>query len=435
MVPAVFGVVVGNVVLLLSLASGPATFLDYPRTLAALASGYRFTLSSPWNLPESATFAVVAVGLFVFVVATLDLAKPTSAATGSSLGGAAELPLLALASLLALQSVVVRPDIGHLNLAIVPLVVTSAYAAVRRGALSQVRVAGAIALLILIVTWPTRHFERLRWAVEATVEPARVWRRVGELWRFAPSASVFLPTALRAGEPGAGLLAFPYQNQWALLAGRRTVAPFIQAYQATTASLDRQYVDRLGGEEPFEVLFGLDDVVSHRLDGVQSVSRNPLLFEFLWQNFRPREVAEGYARMVRAEAPRRFVERRLSVEQVQAPGELARLRFAPAATCALLRLRLAIEYPLAAAVGRPSLVRLSVLHGETTLQQSSLVRLDGGLYSTLVSLVPGAEFATVLEGRAAPREFDQLAFSAADATLLAVAPRRVWVESVDCLTD
>ena len=98
--------------------------------------------------------------------------------------------------------------------------------------------------------------------------------------------------ALR-GTSSQPILNFPYQTHIAILLHRQLVAPVLGAYSASTPALQRYYVESLQRVPNLDVTYSVDGIASWPVDGVQTISRLPAIFDYFYENFQLRAYANG----------------------------------------------------------------------------------------------------------------------------------------------
>lgn len=422
-------------------ATGPpgTGVFTYLGAMRQMVRGYPYALSYPWALQFLPMLLLLLIGLYAvgFVARHARRLAP------------ADLSLfvfLAAFGAVLFKSATVRADMGHIWLGITPLVIV--FLLLGRDWLGDRPITPSplwpgLALLFCGI-WAGIAIERIQLPFEMLRQKIRPWQNLPGLATFEPSRAAPLPPSL-AGEAGRGipLLVFPYQTAWAALAGRPLVAPVIQAYQADTVALERLYVERLEArEKPFQVLYAFDQLSSLTFEGVQQVSRNPAIFEYLLTRFQPvagQPADPGTLLLEKRPAPRPLAGRRLGFERAaRAARRYPDLVLPRPEACSLVRLRLRLRYPFYTALGRGSQVAADFSSGGQPVAHAVLISLDGsGEFATWVSLLPSSRFPalwTAPPGAPLPGTvWDRISFSPTDGSFLAFAPRAVEVAGVDCV--
>jgi hypothetical protein len=421
---AAAGAASGTLTIVSLLSLGPPAFLDYPRVLLSISSGYARTMGSPWQVAGLWAVALEAMLAFIAIIWVLDFRRFPSQR--------AELLALALAATVCLRGATTRSDIYHVSLAMVPAATLFFVLGVRAGQGVLRRMAALLVAVALFSSWPTAGLGRLTQAFQAVIQPSVIATRWQEMRSFAASKSLYLPGVLRAGDPTSRLVIFPYANQYGLAAGRHLFTPFVQPYQAGTASLDERYAMAVqAAADVREVLYAMDSIVVGAIDGVPAVTRNPAVFATLWGHFRPvGPEAEGHMLLRRTSEVRTLPSSPVAIRQV-ANGDLGEVLLEPA-ECAMLRLHFTVDYPWTVAIGRASPWTLTAFLGQQPVAEARVVALSDQ-FTTFLSLLPPDQFSHILEGQAPRRRVDRLVLAAVDRSLFAAVPRRVSVEALDCV--
>jgi hypothetical protein len=428
--------VTGNFMISLAfhLSSPNGGFFDYQRFGIEIMRGYSLTMGSAWELTTLQTAALCLVGVYVianiFAMARLSISQHS-------------LPITLLAcSLISLRTAFLRSDVGHITSALGPLIFLFIILA---GYQLRNRWNTGLwfgCLVVLFATWPWSGlyaFSNLSDVVRGNVSLVQKITRM----RAGPvNLSSVLPSGLAAldnAEP-APMLTFPYETHIAVALNRRIVAPSLQAYVANTKLLQEHFVAELEkwGKD-LEVIYGIDGLGSGTIDGVQEVSRLPVIFSYLYRHFEAasEEIFDsGFAVMHRRTTPRELVFSNVLFNSVEESGRAIELRPHQTAKCSLVRISLAVEYPFLALLGRPSGFQLTFFDGNNPIQQTRMVALENGReFSTFVSLLSPGEFGRLLgNGETAVSQWDRLRLEYPEADRLDVRPRRVKATALGCFS-
>ena len=165
-------------------------------------------------------------------------------------------------------------------------------------------------------------------------------------------------------------LIFPYQNVFAVAAGKLAAGEVLQTYAANGRHMMARQVASLKENPPELAIYGADDVASWRIDRVSSFTRSPKVWFFLQKNYQwDSVVARGYLGLRRdGERPGRWTESRQpavdlapQILTVVRPGVYS-LGYASLATpYDFLRIELRLNYPPWWKLTKPSSVAL-LLH-------------------------------------------------------------------------
>jgi hypothetical protein len=415
-------------------ATGPAGtgLLDYHRLMLEIVSGYSYAQSLPWSMETLPTVVWLAILAYALLVPALQLRRfraddlPT-------------LAVLAVFSALLVKSASVRADLGHIALGSAPALLLFLLLGKNWTGRRQAPAAWIVLLAVLCTTWPGLAFPKLQaWTPYVTGKaslPAQ-WR---ELRIFAGAKDMPRPEALLASDPTKALLPFPYQNYWALLGPRRLFAPVIQAYQANRRHVEQIYVEKMERERGrFQILYSFDAITSHQFEGVQQVTRNPLIFEHIARSYQPvagPPAEPGFLLLEPRAAPRDLPVRSLAFRS-EPTDRYDRVLLAVPATCALLKLSLVIDYPVLAVLGRAAPVELRLAAGDRTVLATPFFAIEGEKeFDTYVSLIDPGQFRQIWTGPPGVpgKSFDRLSFHVHDNSLFAFRPNAVKVRNLACV--
>jgi hypothetical protein len=178
------------------------------------------------------------------------------------------------------------------------------------------------------------------------------------------------------------------------------------------------------------------------LDEVQSMTRNPAIFEVLWRRFRFVAADRGESPILDLDPGAQILLRR-SVNPRELPmqpifraasdSRSTTMALAAPVWCTLLRITFVVDYPWSANLGRKAPWQVAVSDGARGIVTARVVALDQARFSTFVDLLPPAETGAIFRGDAPRRRFDRLEISSADRSLFAVQPRFVHLAEVDCV--
>lgn len=406
-------------------------WLDYHRLMLEIAAGYSYAQSFPWMLAPLPTIVWMAVLAYAFLVPPFHLRRFHAASLH-------DLAALAVFAALLLKSAVVRADTGHIALGSAPAVLLFLLLGHRTGRRRPAAVWIAL-LAALCTTWPGLAYQKFQAWVPIAEGKVSIARQIRDFRTFAGSREMPLPAALRASDPAKALMVFPYQNSWALLGHRRLFAPVIQAYQANRRHAEQVYVEKMErARGKFQILYGFDGLTAHQFEGVQQVSRNPLLFEHMARTYRPvagQTEEPGFLLLEPRPAPRELPAQPLAFRS-EPTAVYDRVTLAAPATCALLKLSLELDYPALTFLGRASQIELRATAGGRVVLAAPLFAIEGEKrFETWVSLIEPGEFRRIWTGPPGVpgKTFDSLTFHPRDSTLFAFRPNAVKVESVACV--
>jgi hypothetical protein len=214
---------------------------------------------------------------------------------------------------------------------------------------------------------------------------------------------------------------------------------FCWPINAGTAALQNYYVDALElNPSDIDVIYGVDRIGSSPIDSVQSITRTPIIFEYLWRHYelRPdRKSGAGFYALNKRQKPKQLHVQEISFHSGN-PGEGGtEARLDQPAACNVVRFDLNIRYPAASFLGRPAGLEVVFSRNGSTVQQSSLVPIEiSRAFSTDVSLASPDEFIEIF-GPAPPpgRVWDKVRFVPRSSDWIGWFPHRVEIVSIKCL--
>lgn len=205
------------------------------------------------------------------------------------------------------------------------------------------------------------------------------------------------------------------------------------------------YVNRLHAvRSQVEVVYAVDDVsrFAGRLDGVQNVSRVPIIVEYLIEHFRLKQSQHVFGDGLYVLTPR---EQPIDLQRSELPFTVARENdmitiqvVSREATCTFVELELIIDYPMTAIVGRPNSLIATVSYRGAPVASTGLVAIEEGRpFATLIYLGPSYAYSRVFDAypsRATMAAFDTITLSRAPSSLFTVNPARLEITGVRCVT-
>jgi hypothetical protein len=409
---------------------------DYQLQSLDVIRGYNQTLGVLWGLSNNLTIALVLMVMFTaaLVIALIPRIPLRDQYT---------LVCLLVFALLQLKGAIVRSDTGHILANTIPLVflflVLSKYCVPRNTVSALLTIPWLMLFIALFNIWQVSDYSALtnpgRWIDKFSVAP----KKLAQLVSVRSAPNTYLPTGLAAlPAHGPPMVDFPYDNYIAMGLKRPLVAPVLQAYAAETSSLQRLYTSHLSQLHNFEVVYGIDGIAVAEVDGVQNMTRVPLIFEYLYRHFElesRRRFGTGYYLLHRRPHPRTLPVSNVpfSVQYVT-PAALV-LHVSPTTACSLVQVSLRISYPFTAVLGRPDSLNVQFLYQGHLFLLSNLVPVEvGKVFTTYVSLMKPAQFHTLFEtGAAQTMRWDTLQIGTNDTGLFGVQPSGVDVTHLGCV--
>jgi hypothetical protein len=418
--------------------SSPAyRFWDYQYYALETIRGFGFSQSSPWELNASATARMTIVALFAVGAAIFIIARANTPVRFFII------PLL-ICALIELKSLMVRSDVGHITQSGSPL----AFLLLLAGAIFMMRwkqfraavILWAVAFAILWGCWPWAGSYAIKDLYRAVTSVPPI-QKLARLRVDVVHPDAILPEGLAIPDhfPAGPLLAFPYEIYIPIALQRPIVAPIPMAYNASTEALQQFYVQRLERERNLNVIYGLDGVVSTAVDGIQIITRAPVIFNYLYTHFRlngNERFGKGLYLLERNAAPRRELQSIKVIEKVRQTGNSAwEIQLKEPIACNLVSLDIEIDYPLRHYLGHPAPLELLFFKSGTPFLKTGLCAIKSNApFTTLVSLMPEDHFFQIFgAGKVLANSWDRLRISPRAPDPLGVWPSRIDIRSVSCL--
>jgi hypothetical protein len=418
--------------------SSPAYhFFDYQYYALETIRGFGFSQSLPWELNASVTarmaiVALIAVGAPIFIVARAN--APIRFFI---------IPLLVCA-LVELKSMMVRSDVGHITQSGSPLVflllLAGAIFIMRWKQFKAAVIPWAVGFAVLWGCWPWAGLYAIKdlYRAVTSVPPIQKLARL-RVDVVQPDAVLPKGLAIPNPDPGGPFLAFPYEVYIPIALQRRIAAPIPMAYNASTEALQQFYVQRLERERNLSVIYGLDGVASTAVDGIPIVTRAPIIFDYLYTNFRlggMERFGKGFYLLQRDAAPRRELQT-IKVNAEVRKKENWEIQLKEPIECNLISLDIEIDYPVTHYLGHPAPLELQFFRAGKPFLKTGLCAIKPNApFTTLVSLMPEDRFFEIFgAGKAPVNSWDRLQISPRAPDPLGVWPSRVDIRSVSCLLN
>jgi hypothetical protein len=409
---------------------------DYQKYAFEIIRGYNLTMGSSWGLSTLPT-----AGLFLIVTLTMlmTIRNVLASCTEESFLFFG-LMVFAVAQF---KSVTVRSDDIHIIRGALPfffLFLISANQWWIKGKFAKV--AWCALFVILVVTrintstFQTTTFPRV---ISGELTPTIKLQAINSI---TADPNVILPSSLRSelqNTPGP-LLTFPFENYIAISAHKQLIAPTVLAHNAHTEALQSMYIRSLDSFIPtVKVVYAIDELGTHLIDGVQHVTRLPMIFEYIYSNFNldlnsPRNT--GFYLLNARQQKRQFASKSIAFRQSDWYNFHTTVQPDKPVNCGLMRFSLTIEYPLTTIIGRPDPLRLNFMHQGSSVYKTNLVALQTGqTFYTYVGTFPPEQFSDVLgDGENIQGEtWDSLVITPNSTGFLEVSPNRVKLNKLECI--
>jgi hypothetical protein len=400
--------------------------------LSQAIRGYAATMSIRWSLEPARTIGLAT--LIAWTMAVIVWWRLRNSDSGSRV-----LMSWGITAGLLLKSSLVRSDLGHIVLGLAPwvVVVVATHLFVARSSRSSL--AAFLTLGCFFTVWPTTDLGAWRDGLGVFAGSRRPAAHLKYLRWFGVDPVGISPPELvwRGSGVGPPTAVVPYQNQVIVAARRPLIAPILQAYAAHSVVQQRRWVDRLAlvGRD-LQVVWGLDDIASIRLDNVQTTVRLPVIFEHLATEYHDSgsvPASTGYVQLVQREQP--AVLRRTPIDLSRTSMELIGGTYVPLTpqTCGLVEVTVDAKFPGLARALQPAEIWLRFLDGEDEVVATRIVPINGrDPWRTIVSVAPPMTLETVFSGSVTSQPWDAVTVRTV-AGRFSVPPTSLEILAVSCL--
>ncbi|MCL5273660.1 MAG: hypothetical protein M1434_02805 [Chloroflexi bacterium] len=415
-------------------AAHPIGLFDYQRYSLEIVRGFNSHEGLSWELASVPSIVLLLIVGYVWGYVIVNLRK---------LQGVEDYTVIALTvyGSIQLKWGMVRSDIGHIVVAFIPLIIV--FLMLGKGWLRRenISVVWVTLLAALIVTYPLTSMGPFK-QVQGWLQGTRSLRtQAARLMPQPTDPRSFLPPGLADDEAVslAPLVNFPNENELGLTLGRPMVVPILSILEVHSNELARLYIDRLQQQgNKLEVMYGLDNVVSYAIDGVQNISRAPLVWEFLYRNFELKSLrayGNGFYILKRRSKSIDINATPLAFTVTRPDSSTLLLKLGYPASCSLVRIGATVSYPLTSFLGRPNTLNLQFRSGQQTVKQTGMVAVETTMpFSTYVSLMDDDRFYTVFgAGKSQTKQWDSLQVMAKKTDILGVSPDRLEVDKIECV--
>lgn|GEM_PF-5389227 len=422
---------------------------DYLRYSLATLLRYNYAMGIPW-MSGTRLGPIFVPSLFLVITYTAGFVLVSafnSLKTGE--GDRAHLLLgILIAAGFTFKAALVRSDVEHLASGVVILVFLFVLSLMFLSA-ERFPLLGGSLLILFWLMWPGKQsfnsfdanalsvVEILPEVASGRFSPVEKWQQIRSL-QVDPHLFVS-PELVAAVDAQKIIVNFPSDNVLAIALGQKSLTPVLQTYAAFDESLQRAYVQTLSRSQPdLEVIYGIEPFGAWPIDGVQNVTRVPIIFNYLVENFKLKttNLFNNYALLEPRAAPQPLSLTPLVYTRESADQGFD-LRLSQPARCSLVQLELLIRYPVTAAFGRPTGLLIKAWNGESQILESRLVALETGRrFSTFLYLGRPERFEGLFDdqGRIETRAlFDRLSFRRLVFGLFDVYPNQVEVSALRCV--
>jgi len=415
------------------------SFFDNIRYNVAIARGYSLTMGVPWSADFSFTIILFAIVLFNIIGLLLTFRRDDIQIDSFCIKFA-----ILISGLILLRGSVTRSDIGHILHAfsiqyfLIILVVLTISSV-------QMKHVGMVLLVFLVLSYPFpgARFAEVNRFLEV-VGSSSLRERIQEVRAAKADTRGLAPDELlRALDSSKKIVNFPFANYITMALGLRTFAPILQTYAAHTQNLQEFYINRIDAvRSDVEVIYAISEFSADgaAVDGVQNVTRVPIIAEYLVEHFRLKyPIAFRYALYVLEprEQPVELQRAPISFSSDANDKEIVISVTSSPEMCTYAELEMVIDYPWYSFAGRPNSLIVAFERNGVTTVTSGLVAIESGKpFSTFFYLGEPFAYSQVFASyphRAILGVFDRVVIRPAPATLFTVNPTNVRITELNCV--
>jgi hypothetical protein len=236
------------------------------------------------------------------------------------------------------------------------------------------------------------------------------------------------------------VLAFPSDNYVAPAIGRPLFAPVLENYAASTSPLERYYIQALDRQRRagIDILYGQDTALMPPGEGIQSITRSPIVFEYLYTHFdlvRDDEHAASRHLLRPRSQPREMTIEELPFSTPQRVVDAGVLKLHAPSTCGLIRMQIRIDYLKNPHFFRPGGVEMNLVNGDHVIWMGSIRPLEPNQsFVTYISPLSPTRFHKLFgRGPVPGLTWDKLQYRYSRTDMLGAPARRIEVESLQCV--
>jgi hypothetical protein len=239
--------------------------------------------------------------------------------------------------------------------------------------------------------------------------------------------------------PNTPLLAFPYQNYIPIISHRIIVAPFLQTYVTGSIGMQEEYVSDLQKyPSEFEIIYGIDKLASLEIDEVQNITRTPIIFEYIYNNYQladPFSVADGYILLDKRQDPKKLSGTPITFT-ILTTNNYTSILFQKPVACSLLKLNLSIDYPFWSVIGYSVPIHVALQNQSETIAETNIVELSSNEpFQTYVNLLSAEDFPQIFgDGNATKMTIDKMEINNVFGGIFGIQPSSTMIKSIDCIT-
>jgi len=411
-------------------------FFDNIRYNIAIARGYSLTMGVPWSADFLLTTILFTIVLFNIIGLFLTFRRDNIEVDNFCI----KLAIL-IAGLILVRGSITRSDIGHILQAfsiqyfLMILIVLTTFSVL-------VKHIGMTLLVFLVLSYPGTRLAEVNRFLEVVVSSS-LRERIQEVRAVKVDTRGLAPDELLRALDSKKIVNFPFANYITMAIGMRTFAPILQTYAAHNQDLQEFYINRIDAvRSDVEVIYAIDGFSADggAVDGVQNVTRVPIIAEYLVEHFRlkyPIAFRDALYVLEPREQPVELQRAPISFSLAANDKEIAISVISDPGMCTYAELEMVIDYPWYSFAGRPNSLIVAFERNGVTTVTGGLVAIESGKpFSTFFYLGEPFAYSQVFASyphRAILGAFDRIVIRPAPATLFTVNPTNVRITGLDCV--
>jgi hypothetical protein len=401
---------------------------DYQFYTMQLTLGYASTMGMAWAADFRTTLVLLSVTALVAIFLVIT-------SRGKELRERSLPICLFLAALIYTRQATLRSDMGHILAGFTPMMLVFLLSVNWLNKL-YLRVVWLIGIILLVLTLPLSGLYVYEDLINLTSSSKPYTKSdINSIIYNKTNALYYIDQHL----DNKSVLNFPSENYISIVLNKEIVAPVLLAHNAHTSLLQERYAKMLEEKrDNMSVTYSLDNIATGAIDKVQHVSRIPVIFEYLWQNYKlkvDQPFDDGIYILQLRSTPSHL--RPNSVLQFSVREEGRQIVIDPQQTvqCPLVKIEMRVTYPLYALLGRPNGIWAKFFDGNQLVHESGLVAIETNKsFYTYISLLDDKEFYTLFsDNPSSPKRWNRMVLSYRDTGFMGVNPSDLQIAKLYCV--
>jgi len=419
------------VVLFKLTSSNYGLLFDYQNYSIEILRAYHNTMGIAWQLPFKQTIVLI-IALGYVIGRCVVVARKGDPLDGSFFAG------LTFAAVIWVKTAFITSDIPQIVAAFTPMVVILTLLATRDLQSKHLRVSWIAVVVMLLLVWPSFNVQAPANMVQLIRGEVPMRSALRNIYAQRPAEANLIPTNndIRQDIP---LLTVPRDTHVAARARRALFAPVLETSAASTRSLERYYIEAMEKRrrQGFDIIYESENQLP-RIDGIQSITRTPGIFEYLYKHFDlvgNYDHGTGPYELQQRREPREIPYDPLPFSIPQQVTDSGTVKLSTASACGVVKLQMRLRFAKSPFFFRPTGVQLTMRGGGQTIWTGTVRPLETtDSFTTYISPMPEATFHKVFGPDPVPlQKWDELEYRYLPADVLGARPTRISVEAIQCL--